>query len=269
ALAYAVLRVVAELRRLYARQRALSEELARASRAKSDFLADVSHEIRTPLTVIRGNAETGLAIQRDCAHGEILEEIARETRKTSRMVGDLLFLARSDSAEPPLEKENVATELFLAELSGRAAILARERGATLEIEHEGCEWVRIDPTRVEQSVLILIDNAAKYGGAPITLTSRNTSGELIIEVSDDGPGIPEEKLPHIFERFYRADRTRRRNGAGLGLPIAKTIIEAHGGRIEVESEVGEGTTMSLYLPLMDDEDPANHLTASNTERSPD
>ncbi len=116
ALAYAVLRVVGELRRLHNRQRTLSEELARASQAKSDFLADVSHEIRTLLTVMRGNAETGLAIQRDCAHDEILEEIIKEAEKTSRM--------------------------------------ARERGTALETEHEGHGYARMDPARVGQSALI-------------------------------------------------------------------------------------------------------------------
>lgn len=255
ALAYAVVRVVRELRRLYAGEREATAALAHASKAKTDFLADVSHELRTPLTVLRVNAEVGLQMERDCDHGEILEEILQESDRMSRMVGDLLFLARSDSASLPVKPEIVSAEPFLAELAGRAEILVRERGAEPRIEIlEGQGRLRIDPSRIEQAVLILADNAAKYGppGATVSLSSATGYGELCIEVVDEGPGIPEEHLPRIFERFYRVDkaRSRKQGGTGLGLPIAKTIVEAHGGRIEAWSRVGEGTRMKICLPLV-------------------
>lgn len=255
ALAYAVVRVVGELRRLYAGEREATAALAHASKAKTDFLADVSHELRTPLTVLRVNAEVGLQMERDCDHGEIMEEILQESDRMSRMVGDLLFLARSDSASLPVKPEIVSAEPFLAELAGRAEILVRERGAKPRIESlEGQGRLRIDPSRIEQAVLILADNAAKYGppGATVSLSSATGSGELCIEITDEGPGIPEEHLPHIFERFYRVDkaRSRKQGGTGLGLPIAKTIVEAHGGRIEAWSRVGEGTLMKIFLPLV-------------------
>lgn len=255
ALAYAAVHVVNELRSLYAEQQATSEKLAEASRAKTDFIADVSHELRTPLTVIRGNAQLGKQLGRDSGHEEILNEIVKESGRMTRMVEDLLFLARSDSAELPLEPESVPAASLVAEVAGRANVLARERGAELKVELSGGdEELTVDPRRIEQAVLILVDNAAKYGspGGSVRLTSTTNSRELHITVTDDGPGIPEKELPHIFERFYRIDKTRSRKlgGAGLGLPIAKTIVEAHGGRIEAASRRGKGTRMSIHLPLL-------------------
>ena len=111
--------------------------------------------------------------------------------------------------------------------------------------------MQCDAQSIEQAVLVLVDNAAKYGkpGEPITLTSSRRRRELLIEVSDQGPGIPPEELPQIFERFYRSERWSRERGSGLGLAIAKTIAEAHEGSIKAESSPGEGTRMSLRLPL--------------------
>ena len=253
-LAYAAVRVVDELKRLYADQQATAEKLAAASRAKTDFLADASHELRTPLTVLRGNAEVGLALDGSGDHREILEEIVKESGRMTRMVEDLLFLARSDSTSLPLQKETVPTVSFLAELADRARALARERGARLETDFSGGGELELDGGRVEQAVLILVDNAAKCGppGGTVTLSSETSSGRLRVTVADRGPGIPEEELPRVFERFYRMDKTRSRKlgGSGLGLPIANTIVEAHGGYIEAESRVGEGTKMSIYLPLV-------------------
>jgi two-component system sensor histidine kinase VicK len=256
-LAYATVRVVNELRRLYGEQQETAEKLAEANRAKTDFIADVSHELRTPLTVLRGNAQVGLALGGDPDQTELFEEIVVESKRMSRMVEDLLFLARSDlPSSLPLEFETVAVEPFLAELAGRAEMLSRERGATLETRLEGRGLVKVDPQRIEQAVLILVDNAAKYGRqrGGITLSSSVRSGELRIEVADRGPGIPGEELPRVFERFYRLDkaRSRKMGGAGLGLPIARTIVEAHGGHVEAVSRLGEGTKMSVCLPLLAD-----------------
>jgi two-component system sensor histidine kinase VicK len=251
-LAYVTVRVVNELRRLYAEQQA-------ASQAKTDFIADVSHELRTPLTVLRGNAQVGLALGSDPDQAELFEEIVEESKRMSRMVEDLLFLARSDSASVPLNLRTVAVESVLAEIAGRAEVLAREHGAKMEAKLEGAGFVEIDRQRIGQAVLILVDNAAKYGpsGGTVTLTSFVRSGELHTSVEDRGPGIPKEELPRIFERFYRLDKARSRQlrGTGLGLPIAKTIVEAHGGRIEAVSRLGEGTKISLLLPLLSQPQP--------------
>ncbi len=253
ALAYAVVRIIGEIQRLYAGEQAASEALSRASKAKTDFLADVSHEIRTPLAVLRGNAELGLDIRRDCEHEEVLEDIVKESVRMSRMVEDLLLLARSDAESMPLKLEVVPVPDFLGELAGRAEALARERGASFKAGLTGEGRLKIDSARVEQVVLVLVDNAAKYSpkGERVTLSSTTKPGELRIEVADRGSGIPEDDLPHIFDRFYRVDkmRERKQGGAGLGLSIARTIAEAHGGRLEAESRVGEGTRISLHLPL--------------------
>ncbi len=253
-LAYATVRVVNELRRLYAEQQETLQKLAQANKAKTDFIADVSHELRTPLTVLRGNAQVGLALGSDPDHAQLFEEIVVESKRMTRMVEDLLFLARSDSASLPLEFETVAVAPFLAELAGRAEVLSRERGAVLERKLEGRGLAEMDRQRIEQAVLILVDNAAKYGPdeGTVTLTSFVRSGELHISVEDRGPGIPKEELSRIFERFYRLDKARSRQlgGIGLGLPIAKTTVEAHGGRIEAVSRLGEGTKISLCLPRL-------------------
>jgi len=228
--------------------------LADAARAKAEFLAEVSHELRTPLTVIRGNAEIGLELGRGCEHEELLREIVRESSTMSRMVEDLLFLARSESAAPLFRMEPVETGVLVRGLARRARALAAEHGATLDTTLAESGLVRVDPARVEQAVLALVDNAIKYGpeGQRITLRSSTHEGELRVEVGDRGPGMPETELPHVFERFYRLDGVEE-PGSGLGLSIAQTIAEAHGGRIEADSKPGAGTRMTLVLPLLPDE----------------
>jgi two-component system, OmpR family, sensor histidine kinase VicK len=254
-LALSAVRVVNELRRLNAEQREAAKKLAEASRAKTDFLADVSHELRTPLTVLRGNAQVGLALGAEGEQEQLLHEVVEESRRMSRMVEDLLFLARSDSASPPMDLESVSVASLVSEIAGRAEVLTREHGATLQTNLHAEGTLQADPARVGQAVLILVDNAIKYGppGGVVKLGSGAThSGEVMITVEDRGPGIPREDLPRIFERFYRVDkaRSRKMGGTGLGLPIAKTIIQAHGGHIEVVSEPEVGTKVSLYLPLL-------------------
>ena len=225
--------------------------LAEAARAKAEFLAEVSHELRTPLTVIRGNAEIGLEFDGDCEHEELLREIVRESSTMSGMVEDLLFLARSESAAPPFRMEPVESGVLVRGLARRAKSLVAEYGATLDTTLAESGLVRVDPARVEQAVLALVDNAIKYGpeGQRISLSSNSLKGELRVEVGDRGPGIPETELPHVFERFYRLDGVEE-PGNGLGLSIAQTIAEAHGGRIDAESQPGEGTRMTLILPLL-------------------
>ena len=253
-LAFAVLRLVQEQRRLMTVEQAVAAQLAEASRAKTDFIADASHELRTPLTVLRGNAEVGLALQDDCAHGEILGEIVDEAARMSRLVDDLLFLARSDASSVPLElREADATDL-LRGLAARAEVLARERGARLATRLSAVGVLRADPARIEQAVLGLVDNAAKYGpdSGVVELEARTEPGQLIIDVSDRGPGIPSELQTRIFERFYRVDsvgRGRASGGVGLGLSIAAAIVDGHGGRISAGDRPGGGLVMTVRLPL--------------------
>ncbi len=230
----------------------VEEALAREVRAKSDFLADVSHELRTPLTVIHGNAEVGLQLGRDWAHADLLEEIVKESGMMSRLVGDLLFLARSDSDSFPLDLKTLPAAQILSGLGRRAEALAREHGSTLKttLSSEG-SLLRCDPERIEQAVLVLVDNAVKYGppGEQVTLSSSTHGDELLIEVADRGPGISPQELSRVFERYYRGGGSSREWGSGLGLPIAEAIVRAHGGCIKAESRAGEGTRMLLRLPL--------------------
>jgi PAS domain S-box-containing protein len=245
-----VVRLQTASRDVSERKRA-EEALAEAARVRAEFLAEVSHELRTPLTVIRGNAEVGLELDRHCEHEEVLREILRESSTMSRMVEDLLFLARSESAAPPFRMEPVDVEVLLAGLERRAGALAAEHDATLDTTLLATGLVRVDPARVEQAILALVDNAVKYGqeGQRVILCSACSEGELRVDVEDRGPGIPETELPHIFERFYRLAEVEE-PGSGLGLSIAQTIAEAHGGRIEAQSQLGEGTRMSFVLPLL-------------------
>ena len=234
-------------------KRRTAAELARALQLRNVFIADASHELRTPLTVLRANAEVGLDLERDCVHTELLEEIVAESERMTRLVEDLLFLARSDSDTVPLELERVNVEPFFVELGERASTLAREQGSILERRLEARGTVCVDRTRLEQVVLILVDNAVKYGAPdkPIVLRSATRNNELVVEVADQGPGIPASEIHLVFERFYRVDKARSRNlaGTGLGLAIAKSIVEGHLGCIEADSGEEEGTTMRFHLPL--------------------
>ena len=253
-LAFAVLRLVQDQRRLVAVEQAVVQQMAEAARAKTDFIADASHELRTPLTVLRGNAEVGLALEDSCAHGEILAEIVEESARMSRLVDDLLFLARSDASSVPLELRETDVAQLLGALVGRAEVLARERGATLEARISADGLVRADAGRIEQAVLVLVDNAAKYGpdGGVVEIESSVRDGRLLIEVLDRGPGIPADQRSRIFERFYRVDgagRGRSTGGAGLGLSIAAAIVEGHGGHIAATDRSEGGARMTVSLPM--------------------
>ena len=253
-LAFAVLRLLQEQRRLVIVEQAAAAQMAHASRAKTDFIADASHELRTPLTVLRGNAEIGLAIQDDCAHAELLAEIVDESARMSRLVDDLLFLARSDASSVPLELVETDANRLLDSLAGRADVLTRDRGAVLECRLAVRGTLRADAGRIEQAVLILVDNAAKYGpeGGTVELDARVLGDRLVIEVADRGPGIPLEQRSRVFERFYRVDgpaRGRGTGGVGLGLSIAAAIVGGHGGQIGAHDRDGGGTLMRVTLPL--------------------
>jgi two-component system, OmpR family, sensor histidine kinase VicK len=255
-LAYLIIRILRE-------QQEAAAELARALQIKTDFIADISHELRTPLTVLRANAEVALDLKAECVHNDLLKEIVQESEHMTRLVEDLLFLARADAGAVPLEQEWVNIRSFLTELAERATILARRHDALISLELAAEGLVRIDRTRLAQAILILVDNAAKYSppGNTITLSATLQGADIVIEVADQGFGISEQELPRVFERFYRVDkaRTRKPGGAGLGLAIAKNIITAHGGRIEAESVINQGTKIRYCLPM---------LTASQPARPP-
>ena len=203
--------------------------------------------------MILGNAETALASHDPKLHESSLSTIAAETQRMSKLVDDLLFLARSDAGSPPLEEEYVPARWLVSRLVKPAGVLARQRAFCLSDQIGGEGYLIVDPERIEQAVLILVDNAARHSptGSCVSLSSRVEAGFLAIEVADSGTGIAPDELPYVFDRFYQVKnrRSRKKGGAGLGLSIARTIVAAHGGSITAESELGAGTRMTIRLPL--------------------
>ncbi len=254
ALTFVAWRVLRELRTLAATQQATADQLRDSLRARTDLIADASHELRTPLTVLRGNAEVGLAMgPADCAHEPILREIVAESARMTRLVEDLLFLARSDAGTAPLEPVTLDLEPWLADLSARAEVLCRDRGVTFEPHVEVAGRARLDPERMSQAVMILVDNAARFSptGAPVVLEASVDGSQLVLVTTDQGPGIAPDLLPHVFDRFRRGDpaRGRRHTGAGLGLSIALAIVDGHGGTIEAGERPGGGARMVIRVPV--------------------
>ncbi len=218
--------------------------------AQRRFVADVSHELRTPLTVIQGNLDI---IRRYGADRDSLEAIDSESRRMTRMVGDLLLLAQADAGELPLVKQNLELDTLVLEVYEQARVLSEGR---VQVVLGKFEPVRVhgDPDRLKQLLLNLVSNALKYTPpeGTVTLAVWPHNGHALVSVADTGEGIPEEDLPHIFDRFYRVDkaRARRQGGVGLGLSIAHWIATAHGGRIIVHSRLGVGTTFTVHLPAL-------------------
>ncbi|MCS6964036.1 sensor histidine kinase [Thermoflexus sp.] len=229
-------------------------QLEHAFQAQRRFVADASHELRTPLTTMRGNLEL---LRREPPippqdQREVLEDLIAECDRLIRLVNDLLALARAEAGQAP-RREPVPLRPFLSELGRQARRLAR--GQTIETPEAPEASALADPDLLKQVLLILIDNAIRYTPSGGRITLRAQAGETFIalDVQDTGPGIPPEILPHIFERFFRGDPARTGSGAGLGLSIARALVEAMGGTIEVESQVGRGSTFTIRLPRAIDE----------------
>ncbi|MDR5708658.1 MAG: ATP-binding protein [Armatimonadota bacterium] len=236
-------------------------ELRRTERMRRELIANVGHELRTPLTSIKGFAETLLAgALHDAKHArKFLEIIELEANRLMKLVDDLLDLSR-------LETKGVTFELRPVDLDGicrgvveRTLPRAEEAGIRLTYTGEGPLTVLADPDRVEQVLTNLVDNALKFTpeGGEIHVQARQEGTEAVVSVQDTGRGIPPDDLPHIFERFYRADRsrTRREGGSGLGLAIAKHLVEMQGGRIWASSRPGEGSAFCFSLPLVQEDTP--------------
>jgi len=254
ALTYVAWRVLRELRTLAATQQATADQLRDALRARNDLIADASHELRTPLTVLRGNAEVGLAMgPSDCAHEPILREIVAESARMTRLVEDLLFLARSDAGAAPLEPVELDLEPWLADVAARAEMLCRERGIAFEPRLAATGRARLDPDRMAQAVMIVVDNAARFSppAGTVVLAASVVDDRLELVTTDQGPGIALELMPYVFDRFRRGDpaRGRRHAGAGLGLAIALAIVEGHAGSIDVGTGSDGGARIVIGVPL--------------------
>lgn len=240
-------------------QRRLAEEALRQSEARlreinqaqQRFVADAAHELRAPLTAIQGNLEL-LYRYPEMPPQDRMESVIQalqEARRLGRLVADMLALARGDAGHR-LKRESIELDRVLLEAFESACHLSQQHRLTHELEP-----VRLvgDRDYLKQLALILLDNALKYTppGGQVHLALSRQEGHAELQVSDTGSGIAPQDLPHVFDRFYRADQSRRRDpgGSGLGLSIAKWIVEQHGGEIWLESEPGEGTRAVVRLPL--------------------
>ena len=218
------------------------------------FMADAAHELRTPITTLRTRAEVAIAGDRDPARDAMtLQAVAREAARLGDIAGDLLTLARADAGERPVAREPVFLDDAVAGAVDTVRALADSKGVRLDVAR--FEEARIvgDPALIRQLLLIVLDNAIKFtaAGGSVRLETATQDGRAEVVVQDSGIGIPADQLPHVFERFYRGDAARRQaEGAGLGLAIARWIADAHGARVELQSEPGKGTRVLVSFPVV-------------------
>jgi heavy metal sensor kinase len=243
-----------ELARLAETWNNMLARLEAAVKRLAQFTADASHELRTPITLIRATAE--LTLRRDRppeTYREALRQIIQESDRTTRLIEDLLLLARSDAGLPALPLDRLELTPLVRDVCEQGQILAQER--QLEIAAEAPDqplYVQGNDPALRRLLLLLVDNALKYtpAGGRITVSVALDSSGPTVTVRDTGIGIPLAALPHVFERFYRVDESRNRDagGAGLGLSIAQWIAERHHARLEAESVVGRGSAFRVRFP---------------------
>ncbi|MFC4324129.1 ATP-binding protein [Litchfieldia salsa] len=235
--------------------RDMTEE-RRLDKLRTDFIANVSHELRTPIAMLQGYSE---AIIDDIASSEeekkeIVKVIYDESLRMGRLVNELLDLARMEAGHITLNKDEVNIDQFIEKIIRKFQGLAKDKEIKLTTSksEQTVGSLVLDPDRIEQVLTNLIDNAIRHTKeqGSVTLNIMSQENGILFDVSDSGSGIPEEDLPFVFERFYKADkaRTRGRSGTGLGLAIAKNIVDAHQGEISVHSKINEGTTFTFFLP---------------------
>jgi len=232
------------------------EELKKAEKLRREFVANVSHELRTPLTSIRSYAETiadDQAIPQETEE-DFLRVIINESDRMTKIVQDLLELSRFDSGSTEMTVDEFSLERSLRDVYAAIALEAKKRNHDLNIE---LEWrlpkITGDRARIEQVLMNIISNALKYtpDGGRINIYSGSFDGNVWVRIEDNGIGIPKDDLERVYDRFYRVEKARSREagGTGLGLSIAKEIITKHGGEISIDSTPGEGTTVTVTLPI--------------------
>jgi two-component system sensor histidine kinase ResE len=252
----------------------MAERVQQSRQMEKDFVANVSHELKTPLTSIQGFSQAILdgAVQDLEGARKAAQTIFDETARMARLVAELLTLARFESGEMPLAQETLDLTQLLPCWVGRLQPRAKSLNESLISVVDPLPAIKGDPGRLEQVVTNLVDNALKYNhaGGSVTVTARSEMVEsavrspvlahrrgaeapqatwVSIAVADTGVGIPKEDMQRLFNRFYRGDKARTAGGTGLGLAIAQEIVSAHGGKITVESELGQGTVFTVHLPV--------------------
>ena len=231
----------------------MAASLDGSEQSRRRLFADIAHELRTPLSVIGGTVDAMLDGVYE-PNADNLNSIKEETEVLTTLVGELRDLTLAESGHLKLEFEPTNLAELVRRRVSQADVIARGKNVTLRMDiAEGLPEIEADGRRIEQVVANLLDNALNHtpsGGIVMVAVSRDKDG-VLVSVSDTGEGVPAEDLSHIFERFYRVDdaRSRKTGGAGLGLAIAKQMVELHGGRIWVESEVGKGSKFSFTLPV--------------------
>jgi len=243
-----------ELRGLSETLNAMLARIEASVKRLTQFTADASHDLRTPVALIRTSAELALRRPRtDDEYRETLSRILATSEETTHLIENLLTLARADAGAAELHFSDIDLVPHLEKLAQEAGILAAGKGIQVSSElASGPVRVSADPAAIERLLLIVIENAIKYtpSGGKIEMILSNGAGNARIEIRDSGIGISDKDLPHIFERFYRADQARSREtgGSGLGLAIARWIVNLHGGLIEAQSTLGNGSVIRITLP---------------------
>jgi signal transduction histidine kinase len=230
----------------------LSDDLNRLKQNRIDFLASISHELRTPLTYLKGYAEIA---QRPHTNNEdrlhYLTIIKEESEQIVKLVKDLFDLAKIDQHSFSIHKVKVNLVELLHRIAKKVKPAFNQKGVRLVMVATGDIPIYVDAERFSQVILNLLDNSLYYTdpGNQVEIRLKTSNDGVFIIVEDQGEGIPEEELPFIWERLYRVDKSRSRKygGSGLGLSIAKEIVEKHGGTIEAKSKLGDGTTITIWL----------------------
>ncbi|MBA2175672.1 HAMP domain-containing histidine kinase [Halobacillus locisalis] len=229
----------------------LAEELERIKQERNDFLSSIAHELRTPLTYLKGYAD--IAAREETTHAERIKHlkiIKEESESLSGMVQHLFQLAKMDENTFNIQPRVCDVRLLLEQLKEKMYPLISSYSGRVNVECPEELTVYADPTRFTQVMVILVDNALRYSGLSpsVSIHAEPSNSQVILKIKDEGPGVPEESIPYLFDRLYRTDKSRSRNsgGSGLGLAIAKEIIEMHGGEIEAYNQ--SGLTIQILWP---------------------
>lgn len=231
----------------------MAETLERYAIERQNMISDIAHELRTPLAVIQGNLEAMLDGVMPTTSAE-LASLHQEALRLNRLITDLRTLSLAEAGQLHLQKRSIELGVLVQQVVARMHLNAQEKNIALETDIAAAlPQVQADPERLTQVMTNLVDNALRYSpnGTRVVVGTCSVDGCVELSVSDDGPGIPPEDVPHLFERFWRAEKSRNRvtGGSGLGLAIVKQLVEAHHGQVRVESHIGRGTRFEVQIPI--------------------